>query len=84
MIVQCPTFSKSLNSRNIDKPFRISGSVCGSRLKALFGYPHPVTNSLSCLDIQRWATATLEIASLQLSLFAENNSGATPPVTEQK
>jgi len=29
-------------------------------------------------------TATLKIASLPLSLFAENNSGATPPVTEQK
>jgi len=26
---------------------------------------------------QRWATVTLKIASLQLSLFAENNSSAT-------
>jgi len=33
---------------------------------------------------QRRATATLEIASLPLSLFAENDRGATPPVTEQK
>jgi len=28
----------------------------------------------------RWATATLKIASLPLSLFAENNSGATLPL----
>jgi len=33
---------------------------------------------------QRWATATLPIAPLPLSLFAESNSGATLPVTEQK
>jgi len=33
---------------------------------------------------QRWATATLEKVSLPLSLFAENNSGATLPVTKQK
>jgi len=33
--------------------------------------------------IQRWATATLKIASLP-SLFAENNSGASSPVREQK
>jgi len=33
---------------------------------------------------QRWATATLEKASLPLSLFAENNSGAMLPVTKQK
>ena len=33
---------------------------------------------------QSWATATLKIASLPLSLFAEIISGATPPVTEQK
>jgi len=31
---------------------------------------------------QRWATPTLKIALLPL--FSENNSGATPPVTEQK
>jgi len=30
------------------KAFRISGSVSGSRLKAVFGYPYPVENSLSC------------------------------------
>jgi len=47
MIVQCATFSKSLNPRNIAKAFRISGSVSGSRLKAVFGYPYPVANSLS-------------------------------------
>jgi len=35
-------------------------------------------------DFQRWATATLKIATLQLSLFAECSSGATPPTTEQK
>jgi len=45
MIVQCATFSKSLIPRNIDK--RISGSVSGSRLKAVIGYPYPVANSLS-------------------------------------
>jgi len=32
--------------------------------------------------IHKWATATVKIASL--SLFAENNSGATPPVTDEK
>jgi len=30
------------------KAFRISGSVSGSRLIAVFGYPYPVANSLSC------------------------------------
>ena len=30
------------------KAFRISGSVSGSYLKAVFGYPYPVANSLSC------------------------------------
>jgi len=30
------------------KAFRISGSVSGFRLKAVFGYPYPVANSLSC------------------------------------
>jgi len=30
------------------KAFRISGSVSGSRLKAVFGYPYPIANSLSC------------------------------------
>jgi len=29
---------------------------------------------------QRWATASLKIASLSLSLFAENNSGAALPL----
>jgi len=48
MIVQRATFSTSLNSRNIDKAFRISGSVSGSHLKAVFWYPYPVANSLSC------------------------------------
>jgi len=33
---------------------------------------------------QRWATATLKVGLLQLSLFAENYSGATPSATEQK
>ena len=50
MIVQCGTFSKSLNPRNIDKGVidkGISGSVSGFRLKAVFGYPYPVANSLS-------------------------------------
>jgi len=32
--------------------------------------------------MQRWASPTLKTASLPL--FTENNSGATPPVTEQK
>jgi len=41
-------------------------------------------NGLAFRNMHRWATATLKIASLPLSLFAENNSGATPPVTEQK
>jgi len=46
---------------------------------------HSVTFSVSKTDFtcrQRWATATLKIASLLLSLFAENNSGTTLPVTE--
>jgi len=30
------------------KAFLIFGSVSGSRLKAVFGYPDPVANSLSC------------------------------------
>jgi len=30
------------------KAFRISGSVSGSHLKAVFGYPYPFANSLSC------------------------------------
>jgi len=30
------------------KAFRISGSVSGSRLKAVFVYPYLVANSLSC------------------------------------
>jgi len=30
------------------KAFRISGSVSGSRLKAVYGYPYPIANSLSC------------------------------------
>jgi len=38
---------------------------------------------LCLIHAQRWATATLKKASLPLSLFAENNSSATPPITEQ-
>jgi len=45
--VQCATFSKSLNPRNIDSSVSESGSVFRSRLKAVFGYPHPRANSLS-------------------------------------
>jgi len=45
MIVQCATYSNSLNPRNIEKTFRIS--LSGSRLKAVFGYPYPVANTLS-------------------------------------
>jgi len=41
-------FIKSLHPQNIVKAFRISGSVSGFRLKAVFGYPYPVANSLSC------------------------------------
>jgi len=36
------------------------------------------------LQEQKWATATSKIAALPLSLFAEYNSGTTPPATEQK
>jgi len=35
------------------KAFRISGSVSGFRLKAVFGYPYSVANSLSCRDEHR-------------------------------
>jgi len=45
MIVQCGTFSKSLNPRNIDKSVRISWSISSSRLKTVFGYPCPVASS---------------------------------------
>jgi len=44
MIVQCATFSKSLNPRNIVK----SVSDIPFSLKAVFVYPYPVANSLSC------------------------------------
>jgi len=43
MIVQCATFSKSLNPRNIESVSDIPFS-----LKAVFVYPYPVANSLSC------------------------------------
>jgi len=43
-----PNFSKSLNPKNIDKIVRISASLSGSHLKAVFGYPYPAANSLSC------------------------------------
>jgi len=48
MIMQCECafFSKSLNPRNIDKS--VSDIRIRSRLKAVFGYPYPVANSLSC------------------------------------
>jgi len=46
MIVQCATFSKSLNPRNINK------SVSDIRIRFPFqsrsGYPYPVANSPSC------------------------------------
>ena len=42
-----------------------------------------ITQKQSCY-FQRWATATLLIASLPLSLFVEFNSDATASVTEQK
>jgi len=45
--MQCATFSKSLNPRNIDKSDSDTGSVTGSHLKAVFGYPYTVANSLS-------------------------------------
>jgi len=45
-----------------------------------FRYGNPTTVQYN----QGRATATLEIASLPLSLFTENDRGATPPVTEQK
>jgi len=47
MIMQYATFSKNLNPRNIEKSVWVSGSVSGSRLIAVFGYPYPVANSLS-------------------------------------
>jgi len=37
------------------KAFRIFASISGSRLKAVFGYPYPVANSLSC-RISNWQT----------------------------
>ena len=45
------------------KAFRISGSESGSRLKAVFGYPYPVVNSLSCLISNRqtgWWSSLLD------------------------
>jgi len=43
------------------KAFRISGSVSGSHLKAVFGYPGPVANSLSCRisNRQTWSWSSL-------------------------
>ena len=41
---------------------RISLSVSGSRLKAVFGYPYPVENMLSCRisnrQIRQWSSST--------------------------
>jgi len=50
MIVQCEcaTFSKSLNPRNIDKSVSDIRVRSGARLKAVFGYPYPVSSSQSC------------------------------------
>jgi len=47
-MMQRAAFSKSLILKISIKAFRISGSVSGSRLKAVFGYPYPVANPLSC------------------------------------
>jgi len=47
-MLPCSTFSKSLNSRNIQKSVSdILMCMSGSRLKAVFGYAYPVTSSLS-------------------------------------
>jgi len=47
MIVQCATFSKSLNPPNIEK----TGSDIRIRIlfpfESRFGYPYPVANSIS-------------------------------------
>jgi len=48
MILQCATFSKIWTLEISRKPFQISTSVSGSHLKAVFGYPYPIVNSLSC------------------------------------
>jgi len=48
MIVLCATFSKSLNPRHFEKSVLDIVSESKSRLKAVFGYPYPVANSLSC------------------------------------
>jgi len=60
-----------------------------SAVPELFKSRHPFVHAAQQLislsdNNQRWATATLKISSLQLSLFAENTSGTTPLVTEQK
>jgi len=47
MIVQCATFPEVRILEISIKAFRISRSVSGSHLKAVFGYPYPVANSLS-------------------------------------
>ena len=54
------------------------------RRKLARALPSPAYLFLDPSEQQRWATATMKIVSLLLSLFAENNSGATSPVTEQK
>ena len=70
----CATFSKSLNPWNIDKAFRISGSVSGSRLKAVFGYPYLVANSILLkLTASPWTTE----ASARWQFGALTNRKAT-------
>jgi len=46
MTVQCATFSKSLNPRNVNES--VSDIRICTCLQAVFGYPYPVANSLSC------------------------------------
>jgi len=48
MIVQCATFSKSLNPRNIDKSVSDIRIRIRFTFESSFGYPYPAANSLSC------------------------------------
>jgi len=47
------------------KAFRISGSVSGSRLKAVLGYPYPVSNSPEIITIRFAGWISSRIVSFQ-------------------
>ena len=63
---------------------KVREHICSTINTLQLAYIHIEYDQKFSQYIQRWATATLKTTSLPLLLFVENNSGAAPPIPEQK